>query len=199
MEGLSAAPETLAPGVMVPDKDRAVLVIAEDGELAVGLREHLERELVIVKDARPGEAAAAADSCRPWPWMLVGAVPRLPRQLAGRLRRPSLIAWYGPAPAPLPRHARSFSRFMDLVAEVHGSLVREVGGMRLAIGSGVDLPGGTHLRSSELQALVSTPAGFDLPASAFRAAEVALRRHRIPLRPGRDPESGLVVLRPGAS
>ena len=66
---------TVALGVLAPESDRTTVVISPDGELAVGLRERLDRGRVVVKDARPGEARAAVKSCRPWPWMVIGAVP----------------------------------------------------------------------------------------------------------------------------
>jgi hypothetical protein len=183
-------------GILVPESDRALIVLAADGELAVGLREELSRAWVVVKDARPAEVWTAVASCRPWPWMLIGAVPELPPGGAPMLRHPTLLYWLGPIPAGLPPHRRGFSRFTELATAVGEALDREVGGMRLAVGVGVQLPGGRVSDSAELQALVSAdPAGFDLPLSRFRSANRLLAGHGIRLRPRRDPATGLVALR----
>jgi hypothetical protein len=188
---------TVTLGALAPESDRALVVVAPDGELAVGLRESLGRAWVVVKDARPDEAWTAVASCRPWPWMVVGAVPELPPQVAAVLdHHPVLVLWLGPAPSRLPAHSRGFSRFSMLAAAAALALDEEVAGMRLAVGAGVQLPGGRISRSAELQALVSAhPAGFALPVDTFHSAARTLARHRIPLRPHRDPATGLVSLR----
>ena len=51
-------------GALAPERDRTLVVLSRDGELAVGLRERLERARVVVKDARPGEASTAVASCQ---------------------------------------------------------------------------------------------------------------------------------------
>lgn len=184
------------PGFLAPASDRTLLVLAGDGELAVALREQLDGGLILIKDARPGEAEHALASCRPWPWMLVGALPALPARVADSLRRPVLVIWYGPSPLSLPTHARRFARFPQLLDAVRSALAGEVAGIRLAAGSGVDLPSGTHSRSAELQALVSAgSSGFDLPLATFRSAARVLARGRVPARPSRDPRTRHVSLR----
>ena len=188
---------TVTLGVLAPERDRALFVLAPDGELAVGLRERLDRARVVVKDARPEEAPAMLASCRPWPWMVIGAVAEPPPEVTPALiRRPIIVCWLGPMPPGLPAHGRGYSRFSVLADAVEQALGREVAGMRLAVGAGVHLPGGRITSSAELQALVSAhPAGFDLPLAAFRSAGRALAAHDIPLRPRRDPATRLVSLR----
>lgn len=184
-------------GMLAPEADRTLVVLATDGELAVALRERLERSLVVVKDARPEEAEAVVRSCRPWPWMLVGGIPEVGPALLAALRRPVLTLWYGARPPSLPRHALAFARFGDLAIAVRDALGRERAGMRLDAGCGVRLPGGAHAGSAALQALVSCgAAGFDLPLAAFRSASRALALHGLAVRPVRDPESGMVNLGP---
>ena len=172
-------------GALAPERDRALLVLSRDGELAVGLRERLERARVVVKDARPDESLTAVGSCRPWPWMLVGDVAELPPGIeAAPARHPILVLWLGPPPPALPAHVRSFSRFSELAD-----------GMRLATGAGVELPGGRLARSASLQALVSAhPTGFNLPLVTFTSAARALLGSAVRLRPRRDPVSGWVSL-----
>ncbi|MGO8685861.1 MAG: hypothetical protein ACLQT7_01565 [Candidatus Dormibacteria bacterium] len=191
--GAGAAPL----GSLAPESDRALVVIAPDGELAVGLRESVERSRVVVKDARPGEARSALESCRPWPWMVVGSVPDLrPEVVSTLMPHPVILLWLGAPPPGLPSHVRGFVRFSALAAAVGRALEAEVGGMRLEVGAGVRLPSGRISRSPDLQALVSAhPGGFHLPLETFRSARRVLLRHGLAVLPQRDPATGLVSLR----
>lgn len=190
--------ESSAPplGVLAPDNARTILVVADDGELAVAIRDRIDRKLALIKDVRPDEFVDGCGTCLPWPWMVVGSVPSLPNGSDELLQnRPILIFWRGTPPPGLPSHARTFDRFADLVGAVERALTQEVAGMRLAIGLGVDLPDGDYARSAELQALVSAhPHPFDVPLDAFRSAARVLSTHRIKLKPVRDAESGTVSL-----
>jgi hypothetical protein len=191
---LAGAPPAL--GTMVPGSERSLVVIDRGGELAVALRDRLDPALVVIKHAYPGEAPGVLRSCRPWPWMVVGVAPELPMEVDAVLGKPVLAAWFGDRPAGLPPHARSFLRFADLVRWVDESLRSEVAGMHLAIGSGVDLPGGGHVRSAALEALISAGrSGLHLPLPSFRGAARAVAVHGLPVRPGTDPLTGRVCLR----
>lgn len=158
--------------------ERTALVLSETHELAVALRERLDRAYVTVRHARPGEAEAAIADCWPWPWMIVGDLDDPGAAVLTLMRsRPVVVLWQGTHPVSLPAHAGVVSRFADLVAVSERALAGEVGGMRLAIGSGVSLPGGAHAENAELQALISLhPAGFDLAAHRFASAVRALAR-----------------------
>lgn len=185
-------------GVLAVERDRALVVISPDGEPAVGLRECLDRGRVVIKDARPGEARTALTSCRPWPWMVIGAVPQLPDGVADLIHgHPVLVLWLGPTPPCLPAHTGSFARFSALAAATGQALEQEVGGMRLAPGAGVLLPGMPGWsRNPQLEALISAhPGGFDLPLESFRSAGRALRAHGVALRPRRNSATGMVSLR----
>jgi hypothetical protein len=186
----------LTLGALAPERDRSLVVLSRDGELAVGLRERLERDRVLVKDARPHEAGAALTSCRPWPWMLVGDLAELPASVGPALARyPVLVLWLGPAPRGLPAHSRDFSRYAELADAASRALEGEVGGVRLATGAGVELPDGRLARSASLEALVSAhPAGFDLPLRCFGSAVRALSGTEVSLRPRRDPVTRWVSL-----
>lgn len=183
-------------GVLTPDSARTILVIGGDGDMAVALRERIDRAYALVKDVRPEEAAAGFATCLPWPWMVVGNVTQLPDEALSHFHnRPILVLWRGPMPEGLPGHVRGFSGFTDLCSEVDRALTHSVAGMRLAIGLGVDLPGGAYARSAELQALVSAhPHGFDVPPDAFRSAARVLSSHNIPLKPSRLSHDGMVAL-----
>jgi hypothetical protein len=187
-------------GVLAPDNARTILVIAGDGDLAVALRDKVDRAYALIKDVRPDEFVEGFGTCLPWPWMVVGSVTQLPGGTAELLRnRPILIYWRGTPPHGLPAHTRAFERFADLAGAVNTALAQRVAGMRLAIGLGVDLPDGDYARSAELQALVSGhPHAFDVPLDAFRSAARVLTTHRIHLKPVRDAETGTVSLVDGA-
>ena len=182
-------------GVLTPDSARTILVITGDGDLAVALREKVDRIYALVRDVRPHEASDGIAACQPWPWMVVGGVDHIPADALDVLRtRPILTYWRGPVPDGLPTHTRTFVKFNDLAIAVNEALTHTVEGMKLAIGLGVDMPDGTYARSGELQALVAAhPHSFDMPLDAFRSAARVLQQHHIPLRPG-HPTAGMVGL-----
>ena len=188
--------ESTPLGVLTPDSARTVLVINNDGELGVALRERLDRAYALVKDVRPEEALDGFAACIPWPWMVVGNVDSLPEAVVEAFQaRPILVLWKGAIPAGLPAHARTYSSFGELAGAVVDALNKNVLGMKLAIGLGVDLPDGSYARSAELQALVANhPHSFDVPLDAFRSAARVLNAHGIPCRPVRDGDSGAVSL-----
>lgn len=194
----SPEPASAPLGVLNPDNARAILVISEDGDLSVALREHVDRAYALVRDLRPAEASAGIAASLPWPWIIVGNTERAPAVVVATTRtRPVLVFWQGVPPADLPRHTQNFHRFVDLVGMVEAATHQEVAGMRLSVGLGVDLPGGTYARSAELQALVSAyPNAFDVSPTAFRSAARLLASHNISLRPIRHADTGMVGLAP---
>lgn len=183
-------------GVLTPDNARTILVVGDEGEVAVALRDKVDRSYALIKDIRPAEMHDGFATCIPWPWMVVGSIANLPDGTADLFRdRPILVYWRGPAPNDLPGHTRSFDKFSDLATAVLTALTQEVAGMKMAIGLGVDLPDGDFARSAELQALVAGhPHAFDVPLDAFRSAARVLATHRINLKPTRDPNNGGVAL-----
>jgi hypothetical protein len=183
-------------GLLAPDTVRTILVVGDDGELAVALRDRVDRAYALVKDVRPPELTEAFATCLPWPWMVAGSLAALPGDAEALFRhRPILVLWRGDLPSGLPRHTRRFDRFADMAAAIITALTQSVAGMRMAIGLGVELPGGGYARSAELQALVSAhPHSFDVPLDAFRSAVRVLSAHRIEVRPARDPRTGAVAL-----
>jgi hypothetical protein len=183
-------------GVLAPDVARTGLVISRDGELAVALRECLDRAYVLIRDVRPGEAAEGFAACRPWPWMVVGQVSSLAGSLLTAIRhRPILVFWLGDVPPGLPGHVRAFRDYSSLAGAINRSLGRTVAGIRLSAGSGVVLPDGVHARSPELQALIAShPHELHLPLSCFRSAAQLLSARRIPYRPARGSGRRTVAL-----
>ncbi len=108
---------------------RSVLVLSHDRELAVALRERLDRALVTVREVWPDEALAAVRACRPWPWLVVGDIreadPALTRLLASR---PTLLVWRGAPPPGLPPQLRAARLFSEIVEAVEAALGAVVGG-----------------------------------------------------------------------
>jgi hypothetical protein len=182
-------------GLFAPDRVRGIVVITTDGELAVAVRDTVPAGIAVVRDARPDDAAEAAAACLPWPWMVVGATDSVTPGLASMLRtRPVLTMWLGAAPAGLPRHARRFDHHTALLEAIGAACTANVGGMRLAPGSGVELGDGTLLRGATLDALIGAyPRGFALPSAIFRSVNAALARDDAGWSTARDANACLAL------
>ena len=151
---------------------RAIVVVGDDGETAVALRDSLPRAMVVVLDARPAEAAAAVTVCRPCPWALVWAsAAGMPEALAATPTIVLVREQSGTVDQP-----GRWGSFAVLLARLQAMLAAEVGGMRLAPGAGVELADGSISHSAWLQALVSMhPAGMPASAAQLRGARSLLR------------------------
>ncbi|MFN2451277.1 MAG: hypothetical protein ABR541_02870 [Candidatus Dormibacteria bacterium] len=187
------------PGAPAPLHDRTVLVITDDRELAVSLRERVSRTLAVIRDAKPAEMTAVMRACRPWPWMVVGTVAELDAEVRATLTaHPVLVFWQGPIPAGLPDHARQFVGFSDVAESVSAATENRAAGLRLAPGTGVECGDGRLVSSANLQALVSAhPLPFHLPRRAFGSCGAALARAGVRLAAG--PHGRGVVLAAAAS
>ncbi len=184
-------------GMMVPDTMRTLLAISDNGEIAVSIRDMVDRSYLVVRDVRPNEAEEGFHASLPWPWMVVGTTPTIPESIRNLMsHNPVLIAWYGaPLPEGLPSHAVALPTFRDLIGYINDCLEAQMAGMHLAIGLGVELPDGQLARSAELQALLSlAPASFDIPMTAFRSAQRILLAHHIEASVNRDPATGHISL-----
>jgi hypothetical protein len=150
----------------------------------VALRDRLDRAYLTVWEVRPDEAAEAVLACRPWPWMVVGATAEVPDQLRGALAsHPVLLLWRAPPPPRMQPHLRVMQLFSELAGAVEDALRAEVGGMRLAVGSGLTMPDRTHASSPPLEAVVAShPRPVRLSPRQVRAAAAALAAHGVPLR-----------------
>ncbi len=172
-----------------------MLVIGDDLELAVALRERLDRAYVTVCDVRTAEAGAATRECHPWPWMVIGDRACDPGAVVGQLARtPALVLWRGGATAGLPAHARCLELFSELAEAAEDAVGAEVGGVRLAPGEGLTMPGGEHAASPALEALVSShPRPLFAAARHFRTVGAMLESHRVPLRLERTAAGGVLL------
>ena len=166
-------------------RGRAVLVVGDEPELAVALRERLDRVLVTVRELGHAEAAAAVDACRPRPWMVAGSGdrgsdPALVAALAGST---TLVHWLGLAPSGLPRHTRRFDRFSDLAAAISAALAATVAGIRLAPGDGLTMPDGRHAAGAALEALVAChPRPLFVARRLLAGVDRVLEAHGVRLR-----------------
>jgi hypothetical protein len=178
-------------------RERSVLVVGDDAELATALRDRLDRSYVTVIEVPAGEELEAIRACRPWPWMVVGAGTQVDAGVATELgRSPTLVVWRGSPPPGLPAHAIAAARFTEVAGTVATALGAAVAGMTLAIGSGVDMPDGSHVANACLEALVAShPRPLFAPPRLVRSVASALAAHGVPLRP-RSTTSGGTVLAP---
>jgi hypothetical protein len=155
---------------------RTVLVVGHDAELAVALRDRLDRAFLTVCEVRPDEAPAAVRASRPWPWMVVGDTDDLAEPFRQALRSlPVLLLWRSPPPRGLPLHLRVVQRFSELACAIDIAMRAEVCGIRLAVGSGLTMPDGTHVSSPVLEARRQPSA------PGLRLAPPAPRRIRRPV------------------
>jgi hypothetical protein len=161
-----------------------VLIVSDGIELAVALRDQLDRAYVTVRDVPVSEALPAVRACRPWPWMVIGDTPAVSERLAEALgEHPLLLYWCGAMPSGLPAHARAFARFSEMAAALKAALGAEVAGIRLAPGGGLTMPDGAHAGNAALEALVAShPHPVVAPMRDFRGALSAITAHRAPLR-----------------
>jgi hypothetical protein len=66
--------------------------------------------------------------------------------------------------------------------------------MRLAIGSGVDMPDGGHVANACLEALVAShPRPLFAPSRLVRSTARALAAHGVPLRPRSTADGGVML------
>lgn len=175
---------------------RAIVVVGDDGETAVALRDALPRAMVVVFDSRPAEVAAAVDVCRPCPWALVwSSVAEMPAALAA----PPTIALLRGAPHAAPARER-WASYGVLLSRLRAMLAAEVGGMRLAPGAGVELADGSISHSAWLQALVSThPTGVHASAAQLRATRSLLRARHAGWTAARGAEGTVALVRDEAA
>ncbi len=171
------------------DPTRTALVVASTPHPWALLRDHLDPSLVRVAWVRPEAVAAAVLELVPGPWMLAGGVPDLPEGALSALRGCLFAAhWVGEPPSGLPVRSSRHATWSDLVAALRGAQDAGFGGLRLAPGRGLVLPGGRYAAATaDLESLLAAgPAGLQLEPGArvgpaLRRARRSLVRHRLGL------------------
>jgi hypothetical protein len=171
---------------------RTILVIEEQPYLWAALRQRVDPALAYVRSATPGELSAVWRSCRPWPWLLVGAVPALPPGLGELIgAHPIPVHWVGEPPAGLPGRATAHRDWMELVGaleELRSLAEHGLNGVRLLRNRGLQAPDGRIvLEVSNVEGLMASPAGLVLPPNGpaeLTASALAdeIGANRLPLR-----------------
>jgi len=132
--------------------------------------------------------------------MVVGDSASLPDGTVRLLaQHPVLLFWRRVAPPHLPAHNRVIALFSELAAAAEEAIGADVGGVRLAPGAGLCMPGGGHAANGALEVLVALhPRPVFASARHFRAVDAALESHRVPFRLARTPGNGWVLDRVAA-
>jgi hypothetical protein len=149
--------------------------------------------LAYVRSAAPAELARVWETCRPWPWLLIGATPGLPAGLPGLLApRPIPVHWVGQAPHGLPAHTAVHRDWTELVAALErlAQLVEHgVGGVRLLRNRGLRAPDGrVVLDVANLEGMLAATGGLALPADCAHAIQCEIEASGLPLRLDRSGE-----------
>jgi hypothetical protein len=171
---------------------RTVLVIEDRPYLWAALQARVPRATAYVRAATPLEVAQIWESCRPWPWVVVGtppAVPGLAELLEGR---PIPVHWLAPVP-PLPGRPTVHAEWQALVAAIEGLNRLGLGALRPLPNRGLRYGGRLVLWAPTLEGLLAAPDG--LPAACTASARAELAANGLPL--ALEEKDGMVRLVPG--
>jgi hypothetical protein len=156
---------------------RAILVVEAEPYLWAALQDRLCRATAYVRSAAPDEVRAVWETCRPWPWIVVGTLPDLPQDLAALLSaRPVPVHWLGPPPAGLPRAATAHQTWLELLTHLVRLDDLTLSGVRLLRNRGLVAPDGrVVLDVPELEGLLAAPDGLPVDPRAVDAELAAAR------------------------
>ncbi|HZV53190.1 MAG TPA: hypothetical protein VFD49_25930 [Candidatus Dormibacteraeota bacterium] len=175
---------------------RTIVVLDDQPYLWAALRQRLDPALAYVRSATAGELTDVWRSCRPWPWILVGASPVAPTDLPDLLDGlPIVVHWVGRPPAGLPATPSVHPDWTTLVVGLER--LRELAhrgrnGVRLLRNRGLQTPDGRIvLGVAHLEGLMAAPDGLALrdDGAADRLAarlRSEIDDNRLPLRLERD-------------
>ena len=104
---------TVTLGALAPESDRALVVLAPTGSWRSGSGNAWIAPGSWSRTPGRRRRGAAVASCRPWPWMVVGASRSFRPGPAVLARHPVLVLWLGPAPSRLPRARSRLLTFLD--------------------------------------------------------------------------------------
>jgi hypothetical protein len=166
---------------------RTILVIEEQPYLWAALRQRVDPGMAYVRSAAPDEVVRVSRSCRPWPWLVVGAAPVLPDSVAELIgAHPIPLHWVGEAPCGLPGRPVLHRDWTDLVAALDRlrALADDgVNGVRLLRNRGVRAPDGRIvLDVVSVEGMLAAPAGLVLSADGASRLEGEIRASGLPLR-----------------
>jgi hypothetical protein len=171
---------------------RTIVVIEDLPYLWAVLRRRIEPATAYVRSARPDELAAVWRTCKPWPWLVVGAAPSAPPILAKLVGdRPIVIHWLGYGPADLPSIPVVHSDWLSLATELdrlndlasHG-----LNGVRLLRNRGLRMPTGPVVPNAPcVEGLLAAGGGLEPVAGAdveklLADVQAEIDNYAIPLR-----------------
>lgn len=175
---------------------RTILVVEEHPYLWAVLQGRIQPGTAYVRSATPEELPATWQSCRPWPWLVVGAMRTVPDGLVKLVgARPIAVHWLGEPPAALASRAIGHPSWMALAAELErlNDLAEQgLHGVRLMRNRGLMSPDGqVILDVAEVEGLLAAPDGLPVPADSdgdrvLSALRDEIDAHRLPLRLERD-------------
>lgn len=180
-----------APAVGRESLGRTIVVIDEQPYLWAVLRQRVEPRTAYVRGVTPAQLAGVWRTCRPWPWLVVGATAGLPDGLGNLLgEHPIPVHWLGEAPPNLPGRPVVHADWMALAGDLerlNALGVTGFGGVRLLRNRGLLAPGGRLvLGAAYLEGLLAAPGGLVLPPDARERAADAVQAeidgHDLPLR-----------------
>jgi len=166
---------------------RTILVIEEHPYLWAALRQRVDPGLAYVRSAAPDEVSGVWRSCQPWPWLVAGTTPELPRPAMELLgAHPIPVHWVGAPPAGLPGRPVLHRDWTELVAALHALRAlseRGVNGVRLLRNRGLLAPDGRIvLGVVNVEGLLAAPAGLVLPPAGVAELEGEIGASGLPLR-----------------
>jgi len=165
---------------MRPDGGRTIVAIGSEPRLAAAVREHVPREVAVVRWATWEGLQEVWERAVPWPWIVVGAgEPRSDLERRGQ-EAAVVVAWIG-APSPmLPRARILLPGWPALAAWLDRLQTISAGGMRLSPYRGVLTPDGSRRLAPVAEALLAAhPQGL-LETAAVRRSVGRLRRWGVP-------------------
>jgi hypothetical protein len=143
--------------------------------------------MAYVRGAAPDEVARAWRSCRPWPWLVVGATPVLPAGVAELIGvHPIPVHWVGEPPPGLPGRPMLHADWTELLAaldRLRALAEAGVNGVRLLRNRGLRAPDGRIvLGVVNVEGLLAAPAGLVLPPDRAAELEGEIGASGLPLR-----------------
>ena len=141
------------------DIGRTILVIDDRPYLWAALSARIDRGTGYVRSATPSQLRTVWDSCRPWPWLVVGATQRLPDGLADLLDgNPIPVYWCGRLPAGIPGRPAVFDDWQGLVDALGRLCEVSFNGVRLLRNRGLTGPEGEAVTGlPEVEGLLAAP------------------------------------------
>lgn len=165
------------------DIGRTILVVDERPYLWAALSARIDRATGYVRSATPSQLGAVWGGCRPWPWLVVGATPRLPEGLSGLLDgHPIPVYWCGPLPAGIPGRPAVFDDWQALVDALEGLGEVSFNGVRLLRNRGLVGPEGEAVTGlPEIEGLLAAPGRCLAAAVEVARIRRRLDEHRLPV------------------